>query len=274
MSQIPQEKYYWDDFQQADRSSWQIIIFYFGVIGLITVSIFSNLDFNKWNEIILIAILCFIGLLLGIFVRNHLIKYRFYALRDEGYLITHDCHMLLRNLLFELKPKDGECLKDMKVDNKLKREFEKNELSISTDAKVIKIDKKHWEIINNKNRYIIKNSNTQTDTLLEVYGESTYEKRAKQRIRRDLFPLHYLSEVVGKLGIGFKYVFRFIYIANLLFAIATIGALCYLLISFILPQRFGLILPEIWIWGIIGIIISLIVLRIIILFIQQIDKNC
>jgi hypothetical protein len=88
MSPKEQEEYFWEDFQHVGQSSWQIIIFYFGIIGLLTFTIADN-----WNNKIYVFVLLIIGRFFGQFILIHVLKYRFYALRDMAYLKEHGCEL-------------------------------------------------------------------------------------------------------------------------------------------------------------------------------------
>jgi hypothetical protein len=53
--------------------------------------------------------------------------------------------------------------------DKLKREFADNKESLSSKAKLSKIDEKYWEIVDDKKRYGIEDTNTQ----LNIYETKT-----------------------------------------------------------------------------------------------------
>lgn len=63
--------------------------------------------------------------------------------------------------LFSLESSYNQYLKDGSVNNKLKKEFEDNKQSLSSKAKVSKIDEKHWEIVDDEMRCRIEDAGTQ-----------------------------------------------------------------------------------------------------------------
>jgi hypothetical protein len=80
--------------------------------------------------------------------------------------------------LFSLEPNYKQYLKDGNVDNKLKKEFADNKVSLSNKAKLSKIDEKYWEIVDIKKRYGIKD----TDTQLNIYNRGKQVERLKKAI--------------------------------------------------------------------------------------------
>jgi WD40 repeat protein len=67
--------------------------------------------------------------------------------------------------LFSLEPYYRQYLKDVNVNDELKKEFADNKRSLSSKAQVSKIDEKHWVIVDGKIRYRIED----TETKLNIY---------------------------------------------------------------------------------------------------------
>ena len=99
-------------------------------------------------------------------------KVGIWIVKDEkelGRYYEEIANFLKTKYLFSLEPDYKQYLKDDNVDDKLKREFADNKESLSSKAKLSKIDEKYWEIVDDKKRYGIEDTNTQ----LNIYETKT-----------------------------------------------------------------------------------------------------
>jgi hypothetical protein len=79
--------------------------------------------------------------------------------------------VLENQYLFCLNSYYRQYLKDEEVNSELKKGFGENTESLSIDAEVSKIDEKHWQIVDDKRRYKIED----TETELSIYGNKPYK---------------------------------------------------------------------------------------------------
>jgi putative CRISPR-associated protein (TIGR02619 family) len=93
--------------------------------------------------------------------------------------------VLENQYLFCLNPDYKQYLNDGEVNSELKKGFEENKQSLSTDAVVSKIEEKHWRIVDGKRGYKIED----TETQLNMYGNKPF-KHVGIEITKPLEKLH------------------------------------------------------------------------------------